>query len=490
MLVGGGKMNDMQNSYIQNQILTMPTKLTKELSNNDIKFNKRSDYENIIKYIDNYLEGNNINRFLVLPGLRDVGKTTLLFQVYEYLLKEKGISPQNILYFSCDLLKKMGKSDIFNTINYYIETYHNSTIDTLSYPIFLLVDEAQYDEDWALNGKLVFDASKNIFMILSGSSALKLSQNPDAAVRLLNIPIFPLTYCEHLKLKYENFENDISNFIIHLIFDGNVEDISVINRKIIDVYLNFKKFDMSEWNNFLQYGGFPSSFYQDSTEITKKIVNMVDKVVTIDINNIEGINAETQYLAFQILNYFAFQNLGQVSIGSLSNLFDAKKLLVTKVLSILEKTQLIFHIEPFTSSVKRTTKPHEYFFATPSIKHNLALDVGNAILEDKTAYMGKLLENYVASSFYNLDNRSINPYKLYYDDSNKNSDKNVDFIVQRGLEKPIPIEVSCGNKDDSQIKRAIKKYKSHYGIIISNTTSNIVKEDNIISIPPEIFAFM
>ena len=42
----------MQNSYIQNQILTMPAKLTKELSNNDIKFNKRSDYENIIKYME------------------------------------------------------------------------------------------------------------------------------------------------------------------------------------------------------------------------------------------------------------------------------------------------------------------------------------------------------------------------------------------------------------------------------------------------------
>ena len=44
--------------------------------------------------------------------------------------------------------------------------------------------------------------SKNIFMIFSGSSALKLSQNPDAAIRLLNIPIYPLTYSEYLKLQY------------------------------------------------------------------------------------------------------------------------------------------------------------------------------------------------------------------------------------------------------------------------------------------------
>lgn len=117
--------------------------------------------------------------------------------------------------------------------------------------------------------------------------------------------------------------------------------------------------------------------------------------------------------------------------------------------------------------------------------------MGTAILEDQTAYFGKLLENYVASSFHNLDNQSNISYKTYYDDSKrKSSDKNVDFIVQRGLEKPIPVEVSCGDKDKSQIKRAIKKYKSPHGVIISNTTSNIIINDNIICIPPEIFAFI
>ncbi len=484
-------MNDLQKTYIRNQILTMPMKVTQEITHKNKKFNKRSDYDNIINYIDNFIVGENLNRFLVLPGLRDVGKTTILYQVYEYLQIEKNISPQNILYFSCDRLKRTGNADIFDVVSYYCESFQNSLIETLSSPVFLLIDEAQYDQEWALNGKLIFDATKNIFMILSGSSALKLSSNPDAARRLLNIPIYPLSYSEHLKLKYKNFKNDISPSIIQMIFNGETQDSAEIERKMINIYSNFKNFNASEWKYYLQFGGFPSSFYQNTNEITKKIVDMVEKVVTTDMNNIEGMNNGTHDLAFQILNYFAFQNPGEVSKGSLSNQFDAKKPLVSKVLDILEKTQLIFHIEAFTSSVKRTTKPHEYFFATPSLKHNLALDVGNALLEDETAYFGKLLESYVASSFHDLDNKSTTSLKTYYDDSKKrSSDKNVDFIVQRGLEKPIPIEISCGDKDKSQIKRAIKKYKSPHGIIISNTTQNIVKNDNIIRIPPEIFAFM
>ena len=397
-------MKELQKRYIRNQILIMPMKVNQELSYKNKKFNKRSDYDNIINYVDKFLNGENLNRFLVLPGLRDVGKTTILFQVYEYLLKEKSINPQNILYFSCDRLKRTGTVDIFEVINFYCETFHNSIIDTLSYPVFILIDEAQYDQEWALKGKLIFDSSKNIFMIFSGSSALKLSNNPDAARRLLNIPIYPLTYSEHLKLKYGNFKNDISDSIIQMIFNGKIDDNAEIERRMINIYSNFQNYDLSEWEYYLQFGGFPSSFYQDTNDITKKIIDMVEKVVTTDMNNIEGINSNTQDLAFQILNFFAFQNPGEVSIGSLSNLFDAPKLQVTKVLDILEKTQLIFHIEAFTSSVKRTTKPHEYFFATPSLKHNLALDVGNAMLEDETAYFGKLLESYVASSFHDLDN--------------------------------------------------------------------------------------
>ncbi len=61
-------MNELQNKYIRNQILSVPMKLNQELTHKDKKFNKRSDYDNIIKYIDNFLEGDNINRFLVLPG--------------------------------------------------------------------------------------------------------------------------------------------------------------------------------------------------------------------------------------------------------------------------------------------------------------------------------------------------------------------------------------------------------------------------------------
>ena len=259
--------------------------------------------------------------------------------------------------------------------------------------------------------------------------------------------------------------------------------------KIARIYADFGNFDLNEWDNFLKFGGFTSGFFQTKAEICKKIIDIVNRVITTDMKNIEGLNGTTQDLAFQLLYFFALQNPGEISKGSMANHLDSNKPTVNKILDTLEKTQLIFHVSPFTSSAKRTTKPNKYYFATSSLKHVLSLNLGNATLENPNAYMGKLLENFVASSFFNLENKSDILYRTYYDGGKKGA-KNVDFVVQRGMDNPIPVEVSYGKKDKSQIRRAIKKYDSPNGIIISNTTENIVKEDDIIYLPPQIFSFL
>jgi len=45
-----------------------------------------------------------------------------------------------------------------------------------------------------------------------------------------------------------------------------------------------------------------------------------------------------------------------------------------------------------------------------------------------------------------------------------------------------------GEKDEKQIKESMNNYKSEYGIIISNKTQQIEKEDDVIFIPPRTFA--
>lgn len=58
--------------------------------------------------------------------------------------------------------------------------------------------------------------------------------------------------------------------------------------------------------------------------------------------------------------------------------------------------------------------------------------------------ISQILENLVASTLFYLSNDDGNYFNLYYDPEN---DGNVDFIIQREFQSPIPIEVSMGKKN-------------------------------------------
>lgn len=140
-------------------------------------------------------------------------------------------------------------------------------------------------------------------------------------------------------------------------------------------------------------------------------------------------------------------------------------------------------MEHHQNHMKKTKK---YYFATSSIRNALSENSGNTI-NDIKQYGGILLENHVASILFNFTQRGNDCFTLYYDANKK---RNVDFILQRDFKNPVPIEVGCGRKDKKQITHAINSYGADYGIIISDTTTNIEKHNNIIYVPPKTFSFL
>lgn len=482
-------MNDNLSNFINNEILRRSNHLNDELSYNGKRFQHRLDFNYITEFIDSFIEGDEINRYLVLPGLRDTGKTTILFQIYEYLLYEKKYNTNNIVYLSGEKLKNMFDASIMDAVNTYLKNYHNSDLLTLDEKVFLLIDEAQFDKNWSITGKIIFDSSKKIFMVFTGSSALEFEYNADSARRMLKIPISPLNYSQHLKLKYDFPTYNISKSLIELIFDKKIDEAMELERKIFLNYSNIQNYDFNEWDEYLYYGGFPSSFYQNPYNTSKKLLDIIYKVINTDMKDFKDFSSKTQYYTYRILYFLALQKPGDLSQNSMANKLGCPASTVGTILSTLEKTHLIFHTGPYTSSPKRETKSFNYYFATPSLRHALALELGIAST-DPQAYKGVLLENLVASSFFNLKNEKSEMYNTYYDSKAKKTEKKVDFILQRGFNKPIPIEVGIGKKGKSQIKNAIRNYQSDYGIVISNSSAWIEEEDNIIKIPVKTFSLM
>ena len=66
-------------SYITNLLKTNPKIVENNLNYNDKKFNKKKEYYQLKEHIDMFLEKESDDRFFIMPGLRGVGKTTIIY---------------------------------------------------------------------------------------------------------------------------------------------------------------------------------------------------------------------------------------------------------------------------------------------------------------------------------------------------------------------------------------------------------------------------
>ena len=474
-------------NFINENSSIMPYVLKDKLVKNNEKLNHRFEFEEIKNSIDDFLDGNVLNRFIVLPGIRGVGKTTLLYQAYYYLLNEKHILPEQIIYISCDDLNNLVECNIREIVDIYLNNQFNTKLRLLDKELFLLIDESQYDKNWSMAGKIIYDRSEKIFMVFTGSSALNLEYNADAARRMFKRVITPLNYNEHLKLKYNYSNKEIGNSFINLILNGEDQNAIKYEKEVNRDLINAVEYNSTDWKEYLKYGGFPILAHNiNFRRLSSNIVDMVEKVVNTDMVAIKNFTFENQTNSNRILRYLALQNAGDLSQNNLAKYLKTSQANVKNILDILEKTHLIFSIEAYGTSSKRMKKTKKYYFATSSIRNALSINSGNTI-KDIKQYEGILLENHVASILFNFTQRGNNYFTLYYDANKK---RNVDFILQQDFKNPVPIEVGRGTKDKKQITHAINNYGADYGIIISDTTTNIEKEDNIIYIPPKTFSFI
>lgn len=478
------KLEEELMQYILAKQRLMPKIISSKLSSNNKKLNHRTDYFRIKEYIDNFLNGNNQNRFIVMPGLRGVGKTTILLQLYEYLIKND-VPNSDILYFDVSELKSFYDVNILDVITNFIENIHQTTMVELNKPIFLLIDEVHFDKNWTLTGKIVYDNNNNIFMIFTGSSAIELQIHVDAIRRMEKEPIFPCTFPEYLFLKQNiHFPKEMSFALQDLILNGNV-DLAITNeRKIQESMINLDNDPDIEFKKFLTQHSFPFSLKMQDFQIHEKTINNINRIIEKDISSLKTFNTSTNDTISRIVTYIAIQKPGGTSNVKLAQMLGVSPNTINNILNVLEKTQLLFPITAYGTGSKIIKKPWEYFFLAPSIKASINFEIGRYNLNNKKC-LATLAETLVASSLYKLKLSHHNFIGLFYDPKKSG----VDFLV-RNIDKIIPIEVGVGKKTKSQLTKAINNYNSDYGILISNRTFNIKKENNIIYIPLRTFSYI
>jgi predicted AAA+ superfamily ATPase len=137
-------------------------------------------------FLEPYLE---IPEIKILEGARRVGKSTLLYQIIQKILRKK----KSVLYinFEDEVLKK-------HTLNEIISAYR--TIAPLH---SLFIDEIQNCKDWVSFIRKIYDRKEVAQVWISGSNS-SFIKNEFATLltgRNISITIYPLSFSEYLKFK-------------------------------------------------------------------------------------------------------------------------------------------------------------------------------------------------------------------------------------------------------------------------------------------------
>lgn len=471
--------------YIENLLYTTPKLIKPKIRGNERIFNHREEFYIIKRYIENFLEGKTKQRFIIMPGLRGVGKTTILYQIYDYLLNEKNIDSERILFLNLDRIKDFTNFDLQNYVDCFLKDIHEA-YPLVNQPVFIFVDESQYSNKWDNVGKIIYDEDENVFLIFTGSDALNLEFSKESARRSLNCPVYPLNFSQYLYLKHNiQLPNTFSNSLFDLIWTGNCDNAIKLEKNIKkEILTNLPINPTKEFNYYLKFGELPFSFDLEDYEIIQQTIDMKNRIIEKDLDIISSFTSPNRMATYKLINMLAIQKPGDISQNTIANTLDIAGATVSSIISALEKTQLIFHCEPYGSSQKRTTKSWKYYFLSNQIKSCIYLNIFQASSNPKD-FLGLISENYVASALFKMKAKKGN-FGIFYDSDKKG----VDFLLNNTFGEIIPIEVGTGKKSIKQVKLAIKKKNSTHGILISDRTDKIVKEDDIINIPLSTFSLM
>lgn len=385
---------------------------------------KRSIFSQIIEHLQE-------KEMTVIIGPRQVGKTTLLGQIKDYLINKNKINPDSLFYFNLDLTKDLSLfSNQENIINFIKSRKKDNET------MYLFIDEVQRIENAGIFLKGIYDLELDVKFILTGSSSLEIKSKIQETLtgRKKFFKLMPLTLNE-----YAGYKNPAIFKIIQ-------------KSKIISEY------DFIEWqkiiNDFAVFGGYPRVVIEENidkkVELIEELYNSYlekDIINFLKIKNAISFNKLVSLLAAQtgrLLNINQLAMDTAVEVKTLNHYLD-----------ILENTFIIKLIKPFfTNFKKELTKMPKIYFIDNGIR-NFALSRFEDLAErvDK----GEVFENLVANELLKIIKL---PHSLHYWRSLQKAE--VDFVIRKGNGEIIPIEVKAQKMDKIIISRSYRSFLSKY----------------------------
>lgn len=439
---------------------------------------QRDDLARIFTIIDDFRSGGRHVRWLVLPGLRGVGKTTMLAQTY-YRLKAMGVPTEDMLYLSLDDLQLRLGSSLYDALTAY-EGRIGTAFESMKRDFFLFVDEAHYDPTWHQAVKSLYDRTGNVFVIVTGSSALALGGNVDTARRALEINVLPLSYREFLKLdRNAHLPRDLSRKLGDVLFSS--PDYDALKKGLIDIETALSEIEVAirpySLENYLRKGSLPQVLgIGDENTVMSLISSTIDRVLERDLLAQRQLDRQTLIKASNLLSYLAFGD--RLSHQSLSTNLGINRVTLSAILEGLVKADVIHRVMPYGPESTRMRRTPIYRFTSPAMRAAVLTQLGR--LGSDHADYGLLFED---ATVLTLRKAHSNGNLRRFDFDPKSA--GADLIITRGNGSRAVLEVGFGSKGTKQALSTMKEVGAIYGLSAGKGSLRFNDEEKVAMVPRE-----
>lgn len=472
-------------AYVQTQLVQAQNRLrgyVQDPSGHPLP--RRHIFKKLERVVDRFREGGGNQRWVIVPGLRGMGKTTVLAQLFLKLSTEH--ENLRMLYVSLDNVTEILDSDLNAILDAY-ERILGSRFEEQKSPFFIFVDEVQYDPKWGTVLKSLFDRTKKAFILCSGSSAVSLQTNADVQRRAIFEKLHPMSFPEYAMIKKQVYPTKgLKDELKKALYFSRtaLEAFQGLKQLETKVSQYWAKVDRLEIPNYLSTGTLPFALdYANPSQVYEALSALLDKIIHKDIQTLHSFDTDTLHSIKRILFLLADAD-GTLSVNKLGGLLEGMSAItVRRIFTVLERAELLIRAAPCGSQRSKTTKPSKYFFMTPALRMSLLSMVG---LE--TAFqtrLGRLLEDAAALHFYR-EFAGAGLGTLSYDPESGGAD----FVLQIANQRQLAIEIGIGKKDLSQVIQTMKKIKCDFGIVISENALQHFSGERVLRMPLPYFLLM
>ena len=365
--------------------------------------------------------------FTILIGARQIGKSTLLKQLFEEL-KQNG---ETVFFLNLD------RKDILEELNQNPENLLKICPLQSDKKIIVFIDEIQYLDDATNFLKLLFDEySTQLKIVATGSSAFYIDRqfNDSLVGRKKIFQMGTLDFEEFLLFKNRvDLVNEISQF-------KSKKKSKSIQENLLWAYMD----------EFINYGGYPAVVLEENIEDKIELLREIrDSYIKRDVLE-SGITDETKF--YRMLMLLASQTGNLLNVNEISNTLRISNATVENYLYVLQKCFHITLLKPFYANLrKELTKMPKVYINDLGLR-NVLINYFSPL--EQRADKGAVLENF---SYRLLSERFEEDQIKYWRTADGNE---VDFVVETSYLKGFAVEIKFSEQEakTSKYNKFIQNY--------------------------------